>query len=298
MVRPLGVRSLWITNDASARVGICSRQRPTVGPPANPGDAMPQLFTSPTPAQVGRPNRLRRELVRHRRLVAALLAGCAVLVFTRAVAPHPVATVEILAAAVDLPAGHVLKTDDLTTRSWPQQFANPAAFTSSDQAVGRLTASEISAGEPLGANRIIAPGVLDGGLDPSLMAASVRLADSGETKLLRPGDHVDLLAARGVGPGGTSTGAAVPAETVAANVRVLAIPGQDDEAAEGILGSGSGSEGGLGAGALIVVAVESDAARRLAAAAANSRLSAVLRPIDPAPTPSQTRPASPSSTLP
>lgn len=246
---------------------------------------MSQLFSSPGTVQVARPGRLRRELVRHRRLVAAVMAGCAVLVFTRAVAPQPIATVDVLAAAVDLPAGHVLKGEDLTTRPWPQQFANPTLFTSRDNAIGRLTSGAISAGEPLGANRIIAPGLLGGDGNSSLVAASVRLADPGETKLLRPGDHVDLLAARGVGPGDT-TGAAVPAETVAADVRVLAIPGQDDHATDGILGSDSGNGRALGEGVLVVVAVESDAARRLAAAAATSRLSAVLRPAAAAGTPS------------
>lgn len=239
---------------------------------------------------------LRRQLLRHRRALAAVAAGVAVLAFARAISPPPLETVDVVAAAADLPAGHVLKDEDLSARAWPRAFPVPDAFTSRAQAIGRLTAGAIGAGEPISSTRIIAPGMLAGEADSSLVAISVRLADSGEAKLLRPGDHLDLLAARGVGPGDTTGAAATPAETVAANVRLLAVPGQDDHGSEGLLGSGSGSGAGLGEGAMIVIAVDPVAARRIAAAAATSRLSTVLRPVLATPSPTPPAPATPSAT--
>jgi hypothetical protein len=152
---------------------------------------------------------------------------------------------------------------------------------------------------------------------PGVVAVPVRFADSGAAALLRAGDHVDVLAAAtdafvpdlavppdaapsppaaGVPRSGAPPGAGGPAppgesgpappgaapggaRVVAADVVVLLVAGAgpvgtDPGAAGGYLGGGAAS---LADGALVVVACSPATARALAAAAANARLSPVLR---------------------
>ncbi|WP_031082388.1 RcpC/CpaB family pilus assembly protein [Streptomyces sp. NRRL WC-3549] len=99
-----------------------------------------------------------------------------------------------------------------------------------------------------------------------LVSAPVRIADAATVSLLRPGDHVDVIAAR--------EGAA-EARVVAQDVRVAEVPGRrsggsgPDFAALEELDGGPGRGGD---GALVVLAVERGTATALAGAGTSGRL--------------------------
>ncbi|MEU0355630.1 hypothetical protein [Streptomyces cyaneofuscatus] len=97
-----------------------------------------------------------------------------------------------------------------------------------------------------------------------LVSAPVRIADAATVRLLRPGDHVDVIAVGGAGD---------DARLVARGVRVARVPGRiaDDG---GHRGGGGGviGTGGAPEGALVVLAVERSTATALLGAGASGRL--------------------------
>ncbi|WP_344668410.1 RcpC/CpaB family pilus assembly protein [Catenulispora yoronensis] len=120
-----------------------------------------------------------------------------------------------------------------------------------------------------------------------LVAVPVRFADPGSTGYLRPGDRIDVLAARDAGPGAppdpadpdgpvadpdrtAPAGRSRSGTTVAADVSVLEIA----HAAE----AGSLSRAAPDDGGLVFLAVDNATAARLAQAAVAERLSYALRP--------------------
>ncbi|MEI6622779.1 MAG: Flp pilus assembly protein CpaB [Actinomycetes bacterium] len=228
---------------------------------------------------------------RHRRLLAAGLLALAVLCVVRALQPAPAKTTAIVVAAADLPSGHMIESSDVTTTGWPTAVANGSAFTTTESAVGRITSGPLARGEPIGASRIVGPGLLaldTAGADPpsgargdskGAVAAPVRLADAGEAALLKPGDFVDVLAATAPGVGGGGTREAGEVRTVANSVQVIVVPDSTSGTGGGLLGGGSRAPTRTGeADSMVVLAVDSATASALAGAAATSRLSVVLRP--------------------
>ncbi|MEU2670450.1 RcpC/CpaB family pilus assembly protein [Streptomyces sp. NPDC007164] len=100
-----------------------------------------------------------------------------------------------------------------------------------------------------------------------LVSAPVRIADAGAVRLLRPGDHVDVIAA-GESRGGTGVGAQV----LAKGARVAEVPHTSVDGAAGF----EGSDGSTQDGALIVLAVPRETATALAGAGISSRLAVTL----------------------
>jgi Flp pilus assembly protein CpaB len=190
-----------------------------------------------------------------RRILAALLAGLAVLVAVRANAVPPLPTVPVLTAARDLPAGAVLAADDLVPVEFVPDSVPAGVLPRPAAAVGRTTTGPIRAGEPLTDARLVAPDLLAG--YPGKVAAPVRIGDPDTVRLLRVGDRVSLIAA-------DPQGEVAPVE-VAAAVPVIAIPR-----------AGPGSASDLTTGALLVVAVPPDTARELAGHAVASFLTATV----------------------
>ncbi|GAA1917401.1 SAF domain-containing protein [Nocardioides hwasunensis] len=185
---------------------------------------------------------VRHQLRRRRRLIAATLAGVAVLAAIRAVAPPPAATVEVLVAARDLPSGTRLTDTDLVARDYPADLAPAGA---ADAAAGRVLAAPIGQGEVLTDLRVVGPGLARA--QPGDTVVPVRLPDAGMATLLQPGDVVDLLAT----DPGTGTSRAVARE-----VTVLATP----------TGVPDGPAGGSG-GALVVVGASASEAVAITSAA-------------------------------
>lgn len=197
--------------------------------------------------------------------------------------PSPPATTAILVANRELPAGHTITESDVSEALWPTAVGPPPPVAEIDDIRGRVTTGPLAAGEPIGVARIIGPGLLDltGATDSDgteLVAAPIRLADSGQAALIRPGDTVDVIAARASDAGGQS------AERVATDVRVITIAGATDGESGLLSSSGDSGANSAESGSLIVLAVTPVTATDLAAASTRSKLSVVLKaastPID------------------
>jgi Flp pilus assembly protein CpaB len=189
----------------------------------------------------------------HRRLLAAVLAALAVLAGIQAAAEPPGPTTAVVVARTDLAGGRVLSSADLTTAEVPVAAVPAGTVTSAVGLTGRLLAAPLRRGEPVTDVRLLAPGLLAG--YPGLVAAPVRIADRASVRLLRVGDHVDLVATNP--DGGT-------AATVASDAAVVAMP------------KDRGQDGSFSEGALVVVAVPRDRALALAQASVSAVVSVLL----------------------
>jgi hypothetical protein len=147
----------------------------------------------------------------------------------------------------------VLTRVDLVVRRYP---VGVAPIGSSAHAVGRTLAAPVRAGEPVTDVRLVTPTLV--AAFPDRVAFPVRIADAAAVALLRPGDHVALVAAdprRG------------SAAYVATDVPVLALPAPADD--------DEGAAAGL-PGRLVVVAATPSDVGQIAGAAATDLLSVVI----------------------
>ena len=206
---------------------------------------------SPVPARPpGALRDARRALARHRVLLACGLVAASVASALTALAPAPPATATVLQAVRDVGGGSRIGADDVLAVQVPRSLVPDGALSDAADAVGRLVAGPVRAGEALTDVRLLGAGLLPAGRE---VAAPVRVAEPATSALVRAGDVVDVLAAAPEG------GPAAPA--VATGLRVLSVPlGADDP----------------GEGALLVLAADRSAAGRLAAAAVTGRLSVVV----------------------
>jgi pilus assembly protein CpaB len=189
-----------------------------------------------------------------RRAAAAVLAVTALLLALR---PDPAAEAApplqpVVVAARSLDAGRALETGDLAVGRYADGAVPAGTVTEPDLLVGRVLAGAVRAGEPLTDARLVGPG-LTSLLPEGEVAAPVRLADLAVAGLVRTGDLVDVLA---TGPD------AAAAETLASGVRVLAAGGSGDDPTAGLL----------------MVAVDTATAARLAAASTTATLTVSLPP--------------------
>lgn len=190
-----------------------------------------------------------------RRVGAVLLTAAALALALRPGPPADAAapeTVPVVVAARSLEGGRTLGPDDLALARYPPGTAPAGVVGRTELLTGRVLAGAVRAGEPLTDTRLVGPG-LTALLPPGQVAAPVRLADLAVAALVRTGDLVDVLA--------TLPGAG-EAEILAAGVRVLAAGGSGEDPAAGLL----------------LVAVDTGTAARLAAAAAGATLTVTLPP--------------------
>ncbi|MFM9135353.1 MAG: SAF domain-containing protein [bacterium] len=202
---------------------------------------------------------LRRRVMRHRRPLAAALAGLAVLCLVPVLAPASPPLQDVVVAAGDVPGGAVLDRTDVEVRSFPVPFAPPGAFTSVDDVVGRMTGSALDTGEAVTATRLVSPALTAGAVsaDGSSYAVPVRLEDREVAGLLEAGVRIDIIRSRRAG------GQAVLAE----GVRVITVPRSAPDGAFG---------GPRVAGTLVLVEADRATAVRLASSG-NEDLYAILR---------------------
>ena len=160
------------------------------------------------------PGEVRRRVLIHRRPLAAVLAGLAVLAALRATQPPAPATAQVWTASRDLPAGRVLVHDDLRRTSYAPGSVPAGVVDDPSAVVGRTLAAPLRRGAPLTDLSVVSRPLTSA--YPGRVATPVRLADGGVVDLLRVGDQVDHVAAD---PQGRAA-----ARTVAFRVTVIAIP--------------------------------------------------------------------------
>ena len=152
-----------------------------------------------------------------------MLTGVAAMAGFQAVTGPPPPTVPVTVALQDLPAGTVLRDDDLTTVGFapgtpPDGLAR--------RPVGQVLAAGVRRGEPITDARLLGATLAAG--HPGVVAMPVRLPDGAMAELLRVGDSIDLLAADPQG------GSPLPLTDAAL---VLALPARSpDTAADGLPG--------------------------------------------------------------
>ena len=191
-----------------------------------------------------------------RQVAAAVLTLSALLLALRPPTAPAVAdgkaTVPVVVAARDLPAGTVLTATDLTTARYPAAAAPAGVVGAARTVVGQVLAGGVRTREPITDARLVGPGVT-ALLPAGQVAAPVRLADLAVAALVHTGDRVDVLATAADAP---------TAELVAEGALVVAATGADGHA-----------DGGL-----LLLAVDDGTAARLAAAATSATLTVTLPP--------------------
>lgn len=197
---------------------------------------------------------LRRDLGRfvswHRRGLAALCAGLAMMCLLAVASPPEPVTTRVMVAARDLTAGSVLTAGDLAARRYPVGLVPSRALTDTGDAVGRTLSAALSEGSPLTAGAVSGASSLAA---PGERLVPFRLTDAALLHLVSVGDLVTVVATAGDGS----------AVTVAERVRVAALPSES---------SGSGFLDSGGTGAVIVVSCPPKTAVTLAGWAATSAL--------------------------
>lgn len=173
-----------------------------------------------------------------------MAAGLAVLTGISAAAPEGPARSPVVTAAARLPGGTVLTAADLEVRDLVTADLPEGVRRDPAGLVGRTLTAPLPAGQVVTDLAVV--GSRTGAASGHLLAP-LRLADTGLTGLLRPGDLVDIIAADS-----QSTKAAV----VATSVRVVTVPAVDQEDAAAT------------PGALVLVEVDQATATELAQAAA------------------------------
>lgn len=169
-------------------------------------------------------------------LVAIVLAVLARVIYLKQQTPAapPVPMVQVRVSASDLPAGLLLRDDDLAWRSVPQDRVPARAITAANapEWEGALLRHDVAADTLLTANHLLSPrspGFLSAALRPGMRAVSIPVDDvSGNAGLIRPGDVVDLILTQDLrGRGGASASApSVVSETVVEHARVIAVGSQ------------------------------------------------------------------------
>lgn len=201
-------------------------------------------------------------LWRGRFVVVALCLGTAAAAVTATLRPPSPPTVPVVVAVHDLDAGSALTSADVAVRHLPTAVAPDRTYARPSEVVGESTAVPVGAGVP------VVPGLLvpDDVHGPAgTVVVGVRFADPAVAALLRPGVHVDVVAAT---PEGTVDG------TVATRALVLPVPAQGRTDGGGGLLAGTGTADQPP----VLLAVSPDEATALAGASAAALLSPVVVP--------------------
>ncbi len=106
--------------------------------------------------------------------------------------------VQVLVAAKDIAKGSTIDYDVLGFKVVPVNFVEPGALNAKESAVGKTALLTIKAGEQILSSKLVAPEkglTLAGKTPPGKRAFTIDLdAISSVAGMVRPGDHVDVLA--------------------------------------------------------------------------------------------------------
>ncbi len=202
--------------------------------------------------------RMRRALLRHRRLLAAVLLCAAAGTCVEAFLPRGEPGTQVITAASDLAAGTVLAAADLKILGLPSAAVPPGAQTRREALLGQRLAAPLRRGDVLTDTRLVGPGLLTG-TAPGTVAVPLRPADPATVRLVGAGQRVDVVVSTG---NGYETASA--SEVIARNLAVLwtSPPGEDPSSAW----SASPAEAGL----VVVAASAGDAAALAGSSTAGS----------------------------
>lgn len=124
-----------------------------------------------------------------RKLLPLLLAGVTFIFVWLALSPGQ--QTQIAVAAVDLPAGHVIRAEDVTMRAVPADLVPTNALSATTPLLGQTLAVPRTAGDALLLSHLGQAVTLK----PDERALAVRVTDStGLAGLLQPGQHVGVAA--------------------------------------------------------------------------------------------------------
>lgn len=205
---------------------------------------------------------LRRHQPHVRRWLSAGCAAAAVGFALNVVAPDAPPGRPVLAATHDVAAGSALRAADVRVERRPADQVPRSAPRAVPAVLGRVLSAPLGEGEVVSTSRLVGPDLLRGRPGGEVLAP-VRLADAEVATLLAPGTRVDVLVSADKGQ---------RAQTVARAATVLAGPRPDAEGGGLLPGSTDQGPGGL-----VLLAVSSDTAARLAQAAAQGPLSVLVR---------------------
>ncbi|PIU00373.1 MAG: Flp pilus assembly protein CpaB [Bdellovibrionales bacterium CG10_big_fil_rev_8_21_14_0_10_45_34] len=134
------------------------------------------------------------------------------------------ATKRVVVAAKDIVELSMIDDTMLQTIEMPKDYIQPGAIDAPDLAVGKIAGSPMKKGEQLLANKLLKPGPNSGlayQVSPNKRAVTIPVDDvRGVSKLIRPGDRIDIITALEVGSGPTSR---VEVKTLLQDVPVLAV---------------------------------------------------------------------------
>lgn len=133
-------------------------------------------------------------------LAALAAAVCLYYVLNQASQPQKIPTAQVVSAAADIPENTVVTAEMLQTISVPAAAALPGVVTDASAAVGKITNSEVLAGEQLLSRRLTdAVGDQSGGslsyaISKGMRAMTIAVTDtSGLAGMLKPGNRVDVV---------------------------------------------------------------------------------------------------------
>jgi pilus assembly protein CpaB len=196
----------------------------------------------------------------------------------------PLSKVMVLVAAHPLRAGSLLKFDDIGPRemiaSEVPADARTDTPTSRDELAGSMVRRGLQPLDVLRAADLLRPGdhgFLAAVLRPGMRATTVGVdAVSGTAGLIWPGDHVDVILTQLHEDQSIPAGHRASAETVLADVQVIAI---DQQLMQGATAASPDS----GAGHTVTLEVTADQAERVALAGRLGHLSLIVRAADSLP---------------
>lgn len=146
--------------------------------------------------------------------------------------PPPAAKNEILVAKEDLPAGTLLKADQLRWQAWPDASLAPTYIVKGKKTpedfAGAVIREGVAAGQPIIETLVVKPGdsgFLAAVLGPGMRAVSVSInATTGISGFIFPGDRVDVILTQNLKePGENNQDVRRASETVLTGVRVIAV---------------------------------------------------------------------------
>lgn len=197
--------------------------------------------------------------------------------------PPPPLLVRTLVAARPIPAGSLLRAEDLGVREVPTGEAGQGVLRDTPETraelAGALVRRYLEPGERIMIDDVLRPrdrGFLAAVLRPNMRAITVGVdAVTGTAGLIWPGDRVDLLLTQSLDERVAQLSRRVVGETVLNDVRVIAV---DQQLTQGAAGTNASPEGRVAR--TVTLEVTPEQAERVAVAAQLGRLSLTIRAMD------------------